>query len=118
MIFSQHTQIIDIFEGLNSFIEPCYAIYDIHSPDLDRAAAELKATITIPEDIQVVVRCRQKRIDRIKLMNVANRELVCEEFPPGTFTTNPSRSACSWISQGPVRHIGATASLLCAVCGP
>lgn len=68
-----------MLKGLNSFIEPCYAIYDIHSPDLDQAAAELKATISIPEDPQVVVRCRQKRIDRVKLMNAANRELVREE---------------------------------------
>lgn len=65
-------------KGLNSFIEPCYAIYDIQSPGLDHAAAELKKTIAVPEDTQVVVRCRQKRIERIKLMNVANRELVCE----------------------------------------
>jgi len=72
-------QVTDVSQGLNSFIEPCYSIYDIHSPDLDRAAAELKATVTIPEDNHVVVRCRQKRIDRIKLMNSANRELVCEE---------------------------------------
>ena len=69
----------DVTEGLNSFIEPCYSIYDINSPDLDRAAAELKGIITIPEDNQVVVRCRQKRVDRIKLMNSANRELVREE---------------------------------------
>ena len=69
----------DVTEGLNSFIEPCYSIYDINSPDLDRAAAELKATIAIQEDNQVVVRCRQKRVDRIKLMNSANRELVREE---------------------------------------
>jgi len=51
-------------------------MYDIHSPDLDRSVTELKATITIPEDKQIVVRCRQKRMDRIKLMNSANRELV------------------------------------------
>lgn len=70
-------------KGLNSFIEPCYTIYDIHSPDLDRAAAELKAKITILEDVQVVVRCRQKRLDRTKLMNSANRELVREVCPPG-----------------------------------
>jgi hypothetical protein len=75
----QHVQTTDVFKGLNSFIEPCYTIYDIHSPDLDRAAAELKTTIAIPEDSQVVVRCRQKRIDRIGLMNAANRELVREE---------------------------------------
>lgn len=66
-------------KGLNSFIEPCYAIYDIHSSDLDRAAAELKKVIAIPEDTQVVVRCRQKRVERIKLMNSANHELVCDE---------------------------------------
>jgi len=72
-------QVPDVSKGLNSFIEPCYSIYDIQSPDLDRAAAELKATITIPEDNQVVVRCRQKRVDRVKLMNSANRELVREE---------------------------------------
>jgi len=75
----QRMQVTDILKGLNSFIEPCYSIYDIHSPGLDRAAAELKATIDIPEDNQIVVRCRQKRIDRIKLMNSANRELVSEE---------------------------------------
>jgi len=66
----------DASKGLNSFIEPCYTIYDIDSPDLDRAAGELKETIAIPDDIQVVVRCRQKRIERIKLMNSANHELV------------------------------------------
>ena len=70
--------VTDIFQGLNSFIEPCYSIYDIHSPDLDRATAELKATIDVPGDNQIVVRCRQKRIDRIELMNSANRELVRE----------------------------------------
>ena len=69
-------QSTDGFKGLNSFIEPCYAIYEIYTPDLDRAAAELKETIAIPEDTQVVVRCQQKRIERVKLMNAANRELV------------------------------------------
>jgi len=69
----------DVFKGLNSFIEPCYAIYDIHTPDLDRAAAELKETIAISEDTQLVVCCRQKRIERIKLQDVANRELVRDE---------------------------------------
>lgn len=69
----------DVSKGLNSFIEPCYAIYDIHSPDLDRAATELKKMIDISEDTQLVVRCRQKRVERVKLMNAANRELVREE---------------------------------------
>lgn len=66
-------------KGLNSFVEPCYAMYDIKSPGLDHAAAELKKTIAIREDAQVIVRCRQKRIERIELMNTAIRELVCGE---------------------------------------
>jgi len=78
----------DVSKGLNSFIEPCYVIYDIDSPDLDRAAGELKKTIAIPEDTQVVVRCRQKRIERIKLMNSANHELVRDERHQGNFTDN------------------------------
>lgn len=69
----------DVPKGLNSFIEPCYAIYDIESPGMDHAAAELKKTIAIPEDTQVVVRCQQKRIERIELMNTANCELVRKE---------------------------------------
>lgn len=81
-------RITNLFKGLNSFIEPCYATYDIHSPDLDRAAAELKATVAIPEDAKIVVRCRQKRMDRIKLMNTANRELVREEWPSENLTDN------------------------------
>jgi len=81
-------QVTDVSKGLNSFIEPCYAIYDINSPDLDRAAAELKETIPITEDTQVVVRCRQKRIERIKLMNAANRELVREEWSPENLNSN------------------------------
>lgn len=72
-------QSADVRKGLNSFIEPCYAIYDIRTPDLDHAAAELKKTIAIPEETQVVVRCRQKREERIKLMNAANYELVRDE---------------------------------------
>ena len=79
LYFFPNMRLTDIPEGLNSFIEPCYAIYDIHSPDLDRAAAELNKIIAIPEDTQVVVRCRQKRIERVKLMNSANRELVRDE---------------------------------------
>ncbi|KAF9785996.1 hypothetical protein BJ322DRAFT_1005050 [Thelephora terrestris] len=61
---------------LNSFSEPCYTIYDIQSPGLDHAAAELKKTIAIREDAQVVHRCQQKRIERTTLMNTANSELV------------------------------------------
>jgi hypothetical protein len=75
----QRMQEPDASKGLNSFIEPCYAFYDVHTPGLDRAAAELKSTIAIPENPLVVIQCRQKRVDRIKLMNTANRELVCEE---------------------------------------
>ena len=81
----QRMQVTDILKGLNSFIEPCYAIYDIDSPGLERAVTGLKATITTPEDTQVVARCRQKRINRIKLMNAANSELVGEERPPRGF---------------------------------
>ena len=72
-------QATDIPEGLNSFSEPCYAIYDIQSPGLDHVVAGLKKTIDIPEDTQVVVRTRQKRVERIKLMNTANRELVRDQ---------------------------------------
>jgi hypothetical protein len=75
----------DVHKGLNSFIEPCYAIYDIHTPDLDRAVAELKKMIAIQEETQVVVRCRQKREERIKLMNAANHELVRDEYSPESF---------------------------------
>ena len=77
-----------ISKGLNSFIEPCYVIYDICSPDLDRAATELKKIIAAPEDTQIVVRCQQKRIERIKLMNSANRELVRDEWRQENFTNN------------------------------
>ena len=101
-------QVADISQGLNSFIEPCYAIYDIHSPGLDNAAAELKKTVAIPEDKGVVSLCRQKRIERIELMNTANRELVSVERVLEYFAECRARSACFWILQAPARRTGAT----------
>jgi len=77
--FAQHIPAANVSKGLNSFIEPCYTIHDLQSPGLDHVAAELKKSIAIPNDPQVVVRCRQKRAERVELMNVANRELVREE---------------------------------------
>jgi proteasome activator subunit 4 len=74
--YTCNVQATDICKGLNSFSEPCYTIYDIQSPGLDHAAAELKKTIAIREDAQVVHRCQQKRIERTTLMNTANSELV------------------------------------------
>ncbi|KAF8058272.1 hypothetical protein FPV67DRAFT_1786012 [Lyophyllum atratum] len=54
---------------LASFLEPCYLVYNIPTPRVDKAIAQLKANLDIgnsPKDGLLVVRCSKKRIDRVQ----------------------------------------------------
>jgi len=54
---------------LNSFVEPCFLIYEMEAPSLHKAATDLRQVLSAREkDTSVVARCRQKRVERIDRM--------------------------------------------------
>ncbi|KAJ6627245.1 hypothetical protein B0H10DRAFT_1941394 [Mycena sp. CBHHK59/15] len=59
--------------GLNSLTEPCFLVYDVATPALDRilAASELGE-----EQRQIIRKCAESRIRRVRLMNEAANELT------------------------------------------
>ncbi|KAG6832246.1 hypothetical protein H0H92_004211 [Tricholoma furcatifolium] len=60
--------------GLNSFLEPNYLFYDISTPRVDKAVAELRATLDVNEDQKerhLVARARQRRVERCQLLEDA-----------------------------------------------
>ncbi|RDB28522.1 Proteasome activator complex subunit 4 [Hypsizygus marmoreus] len=61
---------------LSSFLEPCFLVYDVPTALLDEAVSQLKSIIHINNEAKessVVVRCRNKRIERIQGMNEATQ---------------------------------------------
>jgi hypothetical protein len=70
--YSSRETILTSPTGLNSFVEPCYLVYDIQNPRLDVALADLKSLLQVRTmDVDLTDRCRQKRIERVRLMNDA-----------------------------------------------
>jgi len=58
--------------GINSFAEPCYLVYDIQNLKLDRAIVDLRNLLQArANEDDLIARCRQKRIERVSLMNNA-----------------------------------------------
>jgi proteasome activator subunit 4 len=63
--------------GINSFVEPCHLVYDIQSSDLNWATEDLRSVLLVDtEDLSLVKRCRQKRIERIAAVDKSIDELV------------------------------------------
>lgn len=86
------------FLGLANFLEPCYLVYDVPTPLLDKAVAQLKSSLPIgSHDSSLVVRCRNKRIERIQNMNNVIQETVSN--PPTyiyIFSNSLVRFSKSW----------------------
>ncbi|KAF5377624.1 hypothetical protein D9615_005155 [Tricholomella constricta] len=56
---------------LSSFLEPLFLVYEIPTPRVDKALSQLKFTLDIgnsPKEGALVVRCRNKRIERLQKM--------------------------------------------------
>ncbi|GLB36425.1 putative protein with domain of unknown function (DUF3437) [Lyophyllum shimeji] len=54
---------------LSSFLEPCYLVYEIPTPRVDKVLGQLKADLDIgnhPDDGSLVMKCRNKRIERVQ----------------------------------------------------
>ncbi|KAH7923993.1 hypothetical protein BV22DRAFT_1196262 [Leucogyrophana mollusca] len=58
--------------GLQSFLEPCYLVYEVENDGIAQALDALKVCIHSGKDYNdVMLRARAKRIERIQLMNKA-----------------------------------------------
>ncbi|KAI0001825.1 hypothetical protein BJV77DRAFT_16959 [Russula vinacea] len=54
--------------GINSFVEPNFLVYEVHYPCIDRALANFRANLPFSAEEELLVhRCREKRISRIQL---------------------------------------------------
>ncbi|KAI0308000.1 hypothetical protein B0F90DRAFT_1813347 [Multifurca ochricompacta] len=54
--------------GINSFVEPNFHVYDVNYPRLDRALANFQSMLPFSaEEESLVIRCRERRISRIRL---------------------------------------------------
>jgi proteasome activator subunit 4 len=57
-------------EGLTYFSEPCYLIYDVKTPVLDEALLALKKCLSFNKsEDSITLRAREKRIERVGVMN-------------------------------------------------
>ncbi|TFK57485.1 hypothetical protein OE88DRAFT_1651225 [Heliocybe sulcata] len=55
---------------LNSFVEPCFIIYDINSKAVNRASQAVDTTLPqYLKDDGILARCREKRVQRIQILN-------------------------------------------------
>jgi hypothetical protein len=64
----------NLHPGLKSLGEPCYLVYNINNPSLERATVNLMALLPSSKtssESGLVLRCRAKRIERIALMEDA-----------------------------------------------
>jgi hypothetical protein len=58
-------------------VEPCFLVFDVQSTELDQSITDLRAVLSVDtEDLPVVKRCKQKRIERVAAMNKSMDELV------------------------------------------
>ncbi|KAG5352050.1 hypothetical protein C0989_004042 [Termitomyces sp. Mn162] len=66
--------------GLGSFLEPNHLVYDIPTPRVDKAIAQLRATLCLsddPEERDLVFRLRKQRMERSQLFeNAAQRNIL------------------------------------------
>ncbi|KAL1737904.1 hypothetical protein HDZ31DRAFT_51710, partial [Schizophyllum fasciatum] len=52
--------------AFNSFVEPCYLVYDVPTPDVDQAVLQLKAVLdNVPKDAALTIRCKENRMRRV-----------------------------------------------------
>jgi len=57
-------------QGLSHFLEPCYLVYDVETPALDEASLSLKKCLSLKmSEDSITSRAREKRIERVRLMN-------------------------------------------------
>jgi proteasome activator subunit 4 len=64
-------------EGLSSFLEPCYLVYGIENVVVDQAMQNLRSSLPmIDRDNSLVSRCRDKRIERVHLLQKAAERTV------------------------------------------
>lgn len=64
--------------ALNSFVEPCFLVYGIEAPLLDKAIQRFKASLPFgPEDQKVVARCAEQRVQRNSLQSNGAKATVC-----------------------------------------
>ncbi|KAI0274846.1 hypothetical protein BC834DRAFT_814888 [Gloeopeniophorella convolvens] len=63
--------------GINSFVEPNFHVYEVDHPRLDQALARFKHRIPFDEDdASLVSRCTERRVDRIRLSGERVHETV------------------------------------------
>ncbi|TRM60121.1 hypothetical protein BD626DRAFT_571905 [Schizophyllum amplum] len=54
--------------ALNSFIEPCFLVYDVPTPAVDQAVNALKDILdNVPKDASLTIRCKENRMRRVNL---------------------------------------------------
>ncbi|KAL1720654.1 hypothetical protein EV715DRAFT_249853, partial [Schizophyllum commune] len=54
--------------ALNSFVEPCYLVYDVPTPEVDEAVKDIKAILdNMPKDAALTIRCKENRMRRVDL---------------------------------------------------
>jgi proteasome activator subunit 4 len=72
---------LTLSEGLSSFIEACYLVYDIENPAINPAVQNLLSSIASADRDDILIsRCRDKRIERVRLLKEALQLTVCDSF--------------------------------------
>lgn len=61
---------------MGGFLEACYLVYDINSSAIKVASRNLSSILSTAQDSAMVMKCKDKRIERIRLMNEAIQRTV------------------------------------------
>ncbi|KAG6837040.1 hypothetical protein H0H93_015903 [Arthromyces matolae] len=72
--------------GLNSFLEPNYLVYDVPTPRIDKAIVRLRNTLDLGHDLDeldLVARVRTQRLERTKLLEAATQTNITTTIEVG-----------------------------------
>ncbi|KAF8226105.1 hypothetical protein L208DRAFT_1425249 [Tricholoma matsutake] len=55
---------------LDNLTEPCFLVYDVPTPSLEKALSHLRLSLKVDsKEDSLVLRCREKRLERVRTMN-------------------------------------------------
>lgn len=87
LVVSYKNQTFRMATALNSFVEPCFLVYGIEAPLLDKAIERFKASLPFgQEDQAVVARCAEQRVRRNSLQSNGANATVCTSIVNSGFT--------------------------------
>lgn len=73
---SAHT---DFIQDLDNLTEPCFLVYDVPTPSLEKALSHLRLSLKVDsKEDSLVLRCREKRLERVRTMNEVIKNCVSQ----------------------------------------